>query len=853
MYSSQTLVSDGTVNRVDLSIEYIDKSDIQVFVDDALLPTNGYAWTWASDTAINFNQPVRLGSVINIRRTTAYDNIKHVFEVGGAVFKDRNVDENFRQVLYWCQDFIEGKSIEDVWNNLNMHGFRITSIGTAIDSYDVVSLGQYQADAMGAWVAKRETELLKEAAFDKLTTTQGYSDAMKLVLESADTALNVPFPDGSSIPTVAKRTVGLTSAVTSVNGKIGNVVLGEAVDFKGNTVVRTVADKAQLPDPAISSLCIVKAPNDLGVGTTYRSDGTGWVELKRLLNPYDFGATYTGDNTAAITLANTYANTAQVQIELPTNAVFEVDNCNINTANFVGAGKLLFKNHNHTMLPKYRKGSGNSDIITLEDEYGSHIDASNRYSGFGCSVMMNGAEWVVSRTAKNPYYDAAIPSSLVMYKIDRNQDNKVTKSTLITESAGRDIRDANASIYPAQPSHCLIKYALQTSANTFEGRLMTYDASTGVVSNRKLLVPTNQYVWGNTLITPLGYLLTASYGLDGSIVLYRSSDVFSISDTSDIAMVQVAQLDTGGAAEPTIAYYKDVLFIIWRKSVGTVGKYATTYNTEGLGGWGTSINAPREVHAPYADPYNIGKDELLVMFSLGNARSILATMASQNLTTWHTTATVLCAGNTTLASGQSGGYPSFVDYGENISVQSYADFRHSDMTRTSRLDVRMLKKQTFSAKNNIAACLEEYFNSALEWGEYSLGTSAATVDISVVFKRELSINYVALRMSGVSNNTFVELVNSAGVVVATSSKPTISAPLVTNIVFTFPRAVAASATPYTVRIQRRDTVNPHVFNWTNNKLRTPRVINNKTYNITNLTSASSSTLWTDVGIHVSLY
>ena len=107
MYSSQTLVSDGTVNRVDLSIEYLDKQDIQVFVDDALLPSGGYAWTWASDTAINFNQAVQLGSVINIRRTTAYDNIKHIFEVGGAVFKDRNVDENFRQVLYWCQDFIE--------------------------------------------------------------------------------------------------------------------------------------------------------------------------------------------------------------------------------------------------------------------------------------------------------------------------------------------------------------------------------------------------------------------------------------------------------------------------------------------------------------------------------------------------------------------------------------------------------------------------------------------------------------------------------------------------------------------------------------------------------------------------
>ena len=109
MYSSQTLVSDGTVQRVDLSIEYLDKQDIKVFVDDALLPSGGYAWTWVSDTAITLNQPVHNRGVINIRRVTVYDTIKHIFEVGGAVFKDRNVDENFRQVLYWCQDFIEGK------------------------------------------------------------------------------------------------------------------------------------------------------------------------------------------------------------------------------------------------------------------------------------------------------------------------------------------------------------------------------------------------------------------------------------------------------------------------------------------------------------------------------------------------------------------------------------------------------------------------------------------------------------------------------------------------------------------------------------------------------------------------
>ena len=298
MYSSQTLVSDGTVNRVDLSIEYIDKSDIQVFVDDSLLPTNGYAWTWASDTAINFNQPVLLGSVINIRRTTAYDNIKHIFEVGGAVFKDRNVDENFRQVLYWCQDFIEGKSIKAVWNNLNMHGYRIINLGAAVEPYDAVSLGQYQADAMGAWNAKRETELIKEAAFDKLITTQGYSDAMQLVLESDDTTLDVPFPDGSHIPTVAKRTVNLTSAVVSVNGMIGDVVIPQ-------DTVSSIADLRLLATPTDGSVVQVASyySDSLYGGGVFKYDATkvaiddggsiikGWVRIfNSAPTPYMFGA-----------------------------------------------------------------------------------------------------------------------------------------------------------------------------------------------------------------------------------------------------------------------------------------------------------------------------------------------------------------------------------------------------------------------------------------------------------------------------------------------------------------------------------------------------------------------------------
>ena len=298
MYSSQTLVSDGTVNRVDLSIEYLDKQDIQVFVDDALLPSGGYAWTWASDTAINFNQPVRLGSVINIRRTTAYDNIKHIFEVGGAVFKDRNVDENFRQVLYWCQDFIEGKSIKDVWNNLNMHGYRVTNLGVAVDSYDAVSLGQYQADALGAWNAKRDATLAKEAAFNEAVKAANsareasdYLDTLQNAILDAETA----------------KTMATQASNDALYAK--NIV--DAWQQGEVLAVDTVANLVPSSDGALSFVRGLTSTNDAG-GGIFRYDQTkaaindgglvinGWVrQYEGAIKPEFFGAFPDGtDNTA---------------------------------------------------------------------------------------------------------------------------------------------------------------------------------------------------------------------------------------------------------------------------------------------------------------------------------------------------------------------------------------------------------------------------------------------------------------------------------------------------------------------------------------------------------------------------
>lgn len=600
----------------------------------------------------------------------------------------------------------------------------------------------------------------------------------------------------------------------------------------------------------VGKLAFVRENISNGNGSgVYEYTGSWWVKKSDNLTVFDFGA-YTGaDVSTELELAAGTAN----KVEIPINYTFSADNCNFDTSKFYGDGNLYFINHSRTMLPEYRKGANKNGIITLEDEFGQHVDADNRYSGFGCSALANGKEYVAVRCGQNHFYNTSVPSSLVMYIIDRNKNNAITKQVLLTSVVGQDIRDINISIMPQYANRLLIKFAMQTSASTYETYLLVYNCTNNTVENtQKISLPTNQFTWGNSLITPSGFLLIPSYGIDGSTVLYRTTSVYDYTQTTDLAVSLAATFETSGSAEPTICYYDDQLIIFYRMGTGVNGRMNRTYNLEGNSGWGSNTSMAREVHAPYVEPYNFWKTELIMMCSLGNARSLLATFATQNLENWYTTAQLYVAGNTTLASGQTGGYPSFVDYGENLSVQSYADFRSSDMTLTSRLDVRLVKKQMYSALNSYEAQRVTYENSSLSWGEYSLGTSAATIDIAIGLKRSLTVTKSRIRMTGVSANTFAEILNSSGAVVATSAVASINTTTYQDIEFTFP-STALTAGNYTIRIQRKDTANPLVFSWNTRSIVKKRIIKNKIVDILGLVSSSSSTLWNNAGIHVDLF
>lgn len=137
-YSLQEAVSDGSLNRLTPSFPYFSKDDINVYIDNTLLPANGYAWVWdGSDVVITPTVPN--GGVVLLRRLTDLAQALHDFNAG-AVFNDNSMDENFRQILYLAQEFTEGAGVSDYYDTLDMHGNLIQRLGDPIQSTDAVNL-----------------------------------------------------------------------------------------------------------------------------------------------------------------------------------------------------------------------------------------------------------------------------------------------------------------------------------------------------------------------------------------------------------------------------------------------------------------------------------------------------------------------------------------------------------------------------------------------------------------------------------------------------------------------------------------------------------------------------------------
>lgn len=204
MYSVQIAVSDGTLTRIALSIEYFEKDDITLYRNLELTPlVLGTDWQWDGNTAINLltNTPVPDGDYITVRRNTNIDRAFNIYD-GGAAFSRDTLDENFKQMIYLAQEFTEGNGLTGLFFPLDMHGFQIKNLGTPTDPRDAVTkeyVDDYNAIQDNTFVngqaAQDQAVAASQAAQDAaVAASQAVQDNRLASLESTFVQATASYP-----------------------------------------------------------------------------------------------------------------------------------------------------------------------------------------------------------------------------------------------------------------------------------------------------------------------------------------------------------------------------------------------------------------------------------------------------------------------------------------------------------------------------------------------------------------------------------------------------------------------------------------------------------------------------------
>lgn len=232
--SFQKATSDGTMALLDISIDYLDRTEIYVFFDEVLTA----AWTWSGDTdnRILFNVPVPNGVEVLVRRTTDSTELRHAFSLGAAFTKEA-LDEDLKQSLHIAQEVLEADNIAltgDFFANVDMHGFKMVNVGNGVNPSDTANFGQ--VSALATTVANYIASIAASAGSTLMGWIQaGVGAVQRTVQDKLRDEVNVL--DYGAAPSPANTTAAFQAAITANPGKRIRVPRGlwlvDGLDLRG--------------------------------------------------------------------------------------------------------------------------------------------------------------------------------------------------------------------------------------------------------------------------------------------------------------------------------------------------------------------------------------------------------------------------------------------------------------------------------------------------------------------------------------------------------------------------------------------------------------------------------------------
>ena len=322
-FSTQRVVSDGSLVLLTIDIDYFERDEIAVFFD-GILDALPWAWVGSTERKISFTPAVPNGVEVLIRRSTKLDTVLHEFQLGAA-FTEDSVDENFAQILHIAQEAVEGGSLGDIFNDLDMHGYKIKNTGTATDPTDVVTFQQFSThDAAIIGYRDQAAASAAAAAVSAANAAAAVTAREPFLLDRANHTGTQAISTVTGLQAALDAKQATLVSGTNIKTINGSSVLGSG-DLAVNAVYASAAENAAgtVENKAVDPLGVREAFNATGSAPVFAC--RAWVNFDGTRNVTDTGPSTNGapvllrgsGNVTSVVKNNTGDFTVNLTVPMP--------------------------------------------------------------------------------------------------------------------------------------------------------------------------------------------------------------------------------------------------------------------------------------------------------------------------------------------------------------------------------------------------------------------------------------------------------------------------------------------------------------------------------------------------------